>query len=512
MVDTDPPPAVAKPRVGLPGRLGLLSLFAVFLVATQQFLVGRAYGATLLHFTPFYNDEVDYWHETASFAAVGFRSGYYGVGGGELTAPAGFTHFGAHGPLFPAITGILGRVFGWQLYSSVIFNLSVVVVAIAVFVLATPLGYRRLGLLGLTLLTFWPLSLFLISNMQESLHQAIGILFAAILARMMIAGQGVGRRLMGLSLALLLLSALLRPSWMLLLPPLLWFGLRPQGRAARLALVIGFIGAAIWAEVAYNWLAAPYPNHMLAGGIEEIPRAASLLQGTTENIGRLATFRHLSLLEALQRVQVLGLLLLYTVAAIIGFKRRRPDRVVWFQLWNLGFIQCALIVTYLLGGYRDYRIMAPFLLITLLVSLAVSSRPWATMAVVAGNLLLAAPALGEIVTFHQPNFVYDTARLAQLRTELGRVIVYAEGAPARCNTLLTDTNPDPDLTAVPPAIGMTYALQAQNLPQTPKSRYLLLDRDGVSRYLVTGSNLRPLVSTPAGTVLQNDAVSCPNGS
>lgn len=83
------------------------------------------YGTNIYEHVPVWNDEVGYWHQAATFAAVGFQGGYYSYN--ENTARATWTRFGVHGPWYPMLYGTLGRLLGgWELVYACGHQLAVV--------------------------------------------------------------------------------------------------------------------------------------------------------------------------------------------------------------------------------------------------------------------------------------------------------------------------------------------------------------------------------------------------
>ncbi|HET9270506.1 MAG TPA: hypothetical protein VFO31_20155, partial [Vicinamibacterales bacterium] len=104
-------------------RLALAALVVAAPAIVTCALLAALFDATLLDYFPLVSDEIAYQRQIAAFAAAGFDSGYFTVF--ERPAPLAFTHFSVHGPAFPVIYGLIGRVAGWELYSGPIFNLAV---------------------------------------------------------------------------------------------------------------------------------------------------------------------------------------------------------------------------------------------------------------------------------------------------------------------------------------------------------------------------------------------------
>src|SRR5262249_40321423 len=110
---------------------------ACLLMAIAPGLVCRALlalqGLSLDEYAPETNDEIGYYLQTKAFVHKSLTGGYFTLC--EKPAPATFSHFGVHGPLFPILYGLVGKTFGWELYSGPLFNCGFLTVAIAIFCL-----------------------------------------------------------------------------------------------------------------------------------------------------------------------------------------------------------------------------------------------------------------------------------------------------------------------------------------------------------------------------------------
>jgi hypothetical protein len=80
-------------------------------VLAAALLVLATPDVTPNRFYPFKVDEMRYWHQIATFRAVGFNGGYYTID--EQPAPASFSHFHTKGPLFPMLYGTIACFVGW---------------------------------------------------------------------------------------------------------------------------------------------------------------------------------------------------------------------------------------------------------------------------------------------------------------------------------------------------------------------------------------------------------------
>ena len=230
-------------------------------------------GQSLANFHPDTTDAIMYWHQIRTFAAVGFSGGYYTVG--EEAAAASFTHFYAWGPWYIALYGLIGKVVGWSLWSPMLFDVAAVTLALLGGLLLMRPNVGRLVLVLLVLLTYWPLHLHLPRAMQEPFHYAVAILLAGIFYRLLVHEGAVPHRFLGAALIMILGASLVRPTWILLVLPLVTVVVekRPQGRSTRGSrfhrvfrywplLPACAVVAGIFLQFLY--VAAPYPH---PGGI-----------------------------------------------------------------------------------------------------------------------------------------------------------------------------------------------------------------------------------------------------
>ena len=188
--------------------LGALVVAAPALVTCL--LVARLFDATLVDYFPLVSDEIAYQRQIAAFVEAGFNGGYFTAY--ERPAPFAFAHFSVHGPAFPVLYGLVGRIVGWHLYSGPIFNLTVLALATAIFLAMSRLSRRQILVAGAVILTSWWVLLMASITMQESLNQAVMIVIAGFAARLMhLETRHHGRLLVG-ALAILAIASVLRPT------------------------------------------------------------------------------------------------------------------------------------------------------------------------------------------------------------------------------------------------------------------------------------------------------------
>lgn len=463
---------------------------AVILVpaAVSLLLPALLMGSRLDAYTPAWSDEVVYWHSALTFSQVGFDGGYYTHA--EQPAPAAFSHFDTHGPWFPMLLGGIARLAGWYPQSVPFLNLLLLTAALALFVLLTRPDARQLLFTGLLMLVFWPVLLYAPSSMQEGLHQAAAALIALV--------------------------ALLRLTWALLLLPLLAYG---SGRARRLRLLLAGAGFAA-ALIQFQWLSAPYPYNFTTRLLPIL--AASPVEGLSiwlqqfiGNLRRLTLGEPLEIVQRFQAIALVAALLVgrATASRVLVRARKRlfgesrlPAGEATFHLVNLGLLLLLNLVLYDIFAWRDYRVLAPHLLLSALLLIAFRRLRLAGLLIAGGALLL--PAF--VTTYrdlHHVHFTTDRAEIAAFASTIEPHVRYRPGAPsAWCNTILADDLP-PLLLGVPPGVGFSVDSTMALVSLPPRSRYLLLKPENAARAAETAP-LRRLESLQERGLYLNETAEC----
>jgi hypothetical protein len=472
------------------------------------------------------NDAVDYWLEAQTFAGAGFRGGYFTID--ERPAAASFSHFGSHGPLFPMLHGMAGRLLGWHSSSIPVVHTALVTAALLFFARRIALDRGGRILTVLCVATFWPLLLFLPTSLQEGLHLAIAVFLAAAL-RPVLDGRAASAAMRASLLAALAAASLIRPSWVLLLPPalVLLFG---AGRWRRKALAAGAglaLGAAVVA--AFDYMAAPF-------GREEFffVKVARLQEGASALVTRTAIngrrfVQAGNALEVRSRFLVLALALASGILAV----RVRPRRELAFHAYNLGSILAATLFAYVFAPWADYRIFGAHLLLSTLVlatSPATVCRRLAAFVLLA-HLITVGPFVQAFRRLSE-SYRYDRARIEAFGIAARRAVVFDPGQDGWCNTLVSVNPPYfyPEMVALPPGLGVTMLFgSGEGRRPALRSQYVLLDPDdrrrwslgtptltllGPDRVHITVGNwlslhLKPLGPTPIGQLYQNLDARCP---
>jgi hypothetical protein len=445
-------------------------------------------GLSLDEYSPETNDEIGYYLQTNAFVHKGLAGGYFTLN--EKAAPARFSHFGVHGPLFPILYGLLGKAVGWHFYSGPLFNVGFLTVSIAIFCLVARPSALQALFGAIFLASCWPLYLSLVSNLQDAIHFSVAVLFAAAFAALLAKRPCIRSPLFHVAFWLLLVYAsLMRISWaMMVFPYLLLYRptTSPGGLYRRLALGVLIVLALLYL---FRCLCAPYPGDDTAFLMNKIIgfEAASVsyvLRHAWHNLMYLftgATADQPCWPGMLVFYEALALGAIVAAWTALGAIWRRlpplPLREGLFHIYNIWALTIAMIFLYYVNRNGAWRMFSSHFLLAALMILVSATAPLRRLALVATavNLACALPCLESIEGFNLTRFghVEDVRGFARA---IEGLIVYDDGADPWCNTILSSRYP-PCFAGLPPGIGVSVCLNARDLPPWPKSKYLLLSAD-----------------------------------
>lgn len=497
-------------------RLLASGIVAVTPVLVTCLLVRIYFGATLFDFFPFYNDEIAYWHQSLTFSQVGFNGGYFTID--ELPAQATFMRFGPHGPVFPIIYGFLGGLVGWGPSTGVLLNIVAITLALGTFMfLSKPDTWQSLTIFFLVL-TFQPLLLLLPTNMQESFHQSLGIVFAGLFYRL-VQPKSEGGLVRIALFATIVIAALARFTWSILFIPFFFLSVKDRSRFSRTWIIGLSIFLMILSVLVFRFLASPYPNDSISD-IGKVffysPwRGVGLLASATiSGLGILWPFGGItsSVVEQLLRYQVIFLVALGLIGQLLFLLNKETVRNVpnevppWFHIINLGVI-LGLILPFYMGSWRDYRVLAPHFLLSILLVALSSKRRVAQLAVLA-SLVFVQPFMSIYNEFRTPNFVDARSEIASFEEQTGKALVYEATSNAWCNSVAVDVGLyETPLMGVPGGMGISAILDWDRVRLPLKSKYVLGKSDLLQEVTQpsrgSAMHLEPLVETSIGVVYLN---------
>lgn len=371
---------------------------------------------SITQFVPTWNDEVSNWHQTLTFSQVGFQGGYYTVV--ETPAKASFSHFYVYGPWYPMLYGTIAALTGWTAYTAPLLNWFFISLSLAAFAFLLRLKNLQIFLLMLIMATFWPLLLYGSTNMQEGLQQANTIILAIIFVTVLQQQERLPRKWRWLFLIVITWITLLRLSWAIFYVPFFCLTAPKTFRDQIIALLKSVI-AMILVIALFLSVGAP--------GTAMFPLFAPLtFFHASIGEGLIATVRYALFnayrffnvskeqLDVLQTIQVTTLILWSLVLLAVRPISQRltlTNRLeLAFHLYNLGVIVLAHFVLYQVGQWRDYRVIAGHILLSVLVLLARGRFRMVSLFIV-GNILFLSAFLNTFTDFMKPKFSADKVLL-----------------------------------------------------------------------------------------------------
>jgi len=479
-------------------------------------LLAIYFDASLTDLVPIWADEIWYWHQAKSFGEVALSSGYYSVV--EIPASAPFSHYHAWGLATPILYGGFAALFGLPLYGISLINLVLITVALAAFIrIVRPDIWQLLGI-GLLAGTFAPFIIYSASSLLPLLQQAFAISIAAGFAVLLRQREETSSRSRFALAGILIFAAWVRPTWSLFFVP---YFLLLQPRWNLMRFLLGSTGgAAIFVLMTglYAWTSAPFPNfrsEFLRTLGNDTGEAIALLLGNLQaNLNLMAQG---NLLEVRLRLQILLIAVLLLSGLIYALWRRRGKKTSgskWYEnavmLYILGAALALTILLYDVKDWRDYRVMAPLLLLVGLLLIA-TGRRWMVLVLLVTNLLILPEALNVYQIWTEWH-VSETKREEYYawEAELEKVLTYEAGADPWCNTLLHSHNylfgATSVLLAVDGGIGLSSPLDQAMSPPF-RSRYLLLNEGDMERF-GADLNVHQLMVVSNGILYENLDAEC----
>jgi len=463
--------ARVPPRALLLAIVLLPSLLAILLPALRS-------GASIFDFLPRSSDEIIYWREIKTFVEHGFGGGQYSTD--EYPAAFSASPFGSHGPAFAMLYGSIGKLVGWQGNTVIYLHLLMVPVAIALALRLLKPQPRQQLLLLLLLLTWWPLQLYIPTNMQEVLHMCMALVLAGLVWRYMQHRQRSDAIWIALLLALLISFRIV---WAFGFFPLVYLVYEERPLEALGLALIAAAAASLAGILLVRFMYSPYP--WFSGQVLDL-LLSNWRAGLRELVAHL--FHNLSLffkpgsllLTVLLRYQLFALLLgavLWLMAQWRAGNRLRLGGSL-FHVANVGSVALFVLLFYDILDTRDYRMFIPPLLLSC-VLLVMQNKLYLAGLVIASNLL----AVGPFLQYHQPNFSYDQQILQEIEQRIDPALFFDADADRWCNTIAVSKYGDAQLigvglTAVPAGFGITTILDWSEFIERPlRSQYVWVDSE-----------------------------------
>jgi hypothetical protein len=289
--------------------------------------------------------------------------------------------------------------------------------------------------------------------------------------------------------------------------------------------LLGMMGAGLGLSALvgwYQWTAAPFPNafNAILATLQNDFSAGiiALLDNINLNVNLLSQGDPVEQWGRWHLALISMALLPWALVLVV---RERDQRVMlakslgWqiaLHSYNLLVTLALVVVLYDIGEWRDLRIIAPRILLSLVIFVGMNQRFLVLVAIL--PLVFVLP---DSLRIHDiwSGFHINPERPAQFEQwsqDLPDVLAYQKDAPSRwCNTVYHSTwylfNQVPMLMAMPAGMGLTYPdVEAPTLPL--RSRYLLLTDDD---FALIGDTLEVtrLRDMPNGALYLNADAPCP---
>lgn len=452
-------------------------------------LIGLLTGCNAFAARPVWPDELSYWRGLFAWNQMGFEGGLNGLY--EQAARYGILGTDGLSPI--VLYGWFVKLFGLSEASILLGNaVWVSLGALVCCALLRPSPGASLSLAALFAL-FPPVILYVTTSMTEVFGYALALMYAPLLIRTVQTGKG---RYAALLLALVTLAALHRALYALLALPVL--AAYAHGRPGRLRVALcalAALGLSAGCMAASFFLEAPNPqgfvHHLLQQ--KDFSMFLSMLfshakANVLEYFTRPATF-----MEAALRLTYLCVAAACLVGAFTARRRKKGARVDAELLGCFGLLTAAWGLTltfYEVGDWVDYRMLSPFLWLTL-AYLLLRRRVVLPRAVLAAGAITLAVMLSQPATgaFADPNRFTPAPEEPALSQAISAVVYDAQAENPLTNTVRTDVSTLQAMRELDPGLGLQFGWFTTDT--TGQSAWILTDRlkcavNGYERVADTG--------------------------
>lgn len=478
-------------------RMNLMRLFNLFLaililvmpIIISFYMPVLAFDSNPSDYRIVWTDEVQYWLEVNTYKAVGFNGGYFSIE--EKISGADFTHFGTHGPIYPMFIGTMARVFPWSQSSGPIYNLAFIAFGLLIFLITARPDYKQKILILLFVSFLYPTLLYIPTNMQEGLHQGFACIVSGLLIRQAADAKSTKLTYTGGGLILIItFAALIRVTWAIVLFPAVFLIQKNYNRKTILFSLITAAIMVIALLLLYSYWTSPFPDSFissLVSGSSISPKEVvyKIIIHSIENIRNFFTSSETThVIEILQRYEILYLIIIMIILLI---KKYYVFALPLFILVSEVIITIAFYDVY---SFRDFRTLAPFLIIAMLfftMFIEIGTVKWSAVFFIIVNILFFPFFLETYRNIHTDRFAQEQnisfidkpiAVLAEINFE--------QNSSPWCNSLLTTKVFTPDLLSLKPGIGINVIKDISRIDTPVKSNYLLVPPDQVDELVGNG--------------------------
>lgn len=470
-------------------------------------LIGLLGGLSLIHGTsiqsvmPAGPDDVFYWQQGRAFAESGFESGYFVAA--DQPALADWSHFYAWGVITPIFYGLIGKTIGWSLYAVPLIHCALLTLAVCVWLWAARPNRQQVLTATVVFVVYPPVILFAPTAMQEGFQQSLAIIAAAGFIALV---RHPHQRSITIALGMLLVvMSLAKVTWAVLFFPYFGLVLRPSSRSKWLITVCLATILAVIAALWHRWTASPYPYRI--GDVTEAGVVTIVLERLMTNLSALFNGHPLEL-----QLRGLGISLMFA-SLWFGLKQWRLP-AMW-DVWVIGFTLLTtfgmIILLYEVQFFRDYRVIASPLLMTLFI-ISYTRPRWAWWGIAACVLVLPI----TIGYYQETTSSHVSERVLNQHQNWQDIwpqhVTYQPTAPSPwCNTVLVSPyyifEGQGLLMALPAGVGISLFTLEGGFTFPAKSAYVLLS-DDMAEMVTYQMRLERLRPAPRGVLYRNLDAPC----
>lgn len=357
-----------------------ISFYAIFILSPVVLLLFLSciYKCNAFIGRPTWSDEVSYWREVFSFSNFGVKTGYFGVQ--EIIPRIG--RFSTHG-FFPSLFYFpFAKLLGWGDNGLVISNLLFTIICFFILIcFIKPSLEQTFGLI-LLYLFYPPILLYVATSMTEIVNYGLLSLFFVFFYLYYNANDKRSKKLfLVLMIFVGTVCSFYRITYVVLfiLPVIALFEMKSRKFILLTFLWIFYSGFLYYISSLFT---APYPygflyNVMHTGNLKLAIHL--ILFNTSSNITRLFNIKYGEYIEIFFRAFYIIAIILYF--SLIFFKattqrnkknflsisfRGKVEKFYLMQFTLLVLPLCIVVLIYDVYGFRDYRVLSPFLWASLL--------------------------------------------------------------------------------------------------------------------------------------------------
>jgi hypothetical protein len=462
--------------------------------------VSSLLNSSLDAYWPVVSDDVSINHQIRTFASAGFSGGYYTID--EIPAFASFSHFGPHGPFYPALYGSLLRLFEPSVFGPIWLNHVMTFAACICSFLIARVSVARAFSVSIVTATFWPVVCMQAVSMQETLHFSVSVLGAGLVFR-----TNFPKRVMAWGLYCAM--SIVRPTWALATITTFRRPANISGLATQILIVVAF---SVLAFLPFLSASAPTPsgisNQALAvlggGGLETKATniASYFLVRAWTNIAFVFRPSQWQPLEG-EVFITSGFVVLFALA----FRSRRMQASCFALI--LAFL--AVLILYDAGNYRGFRVLAPFTLLALTSGALSENRLFAPL-VVSLNLLFTPTFVQFYSESRAQMFDGRVAEFNALAKKISDHLKFDPSLDPWCNTVLIDhTEIGPAAAAIPAGFGLSVTAGLGSSLTKPKSAFLWVSNENRAPMTKQAGAYEPILEIGDTVILLNKDSACLNG-